>query len=734
MEALMKLKEEGETHVALCLARGKELPVLNGEDVYSVGVLASIGNIDTSKSTGPEIELTATCRVQLTGVIRTGPSETPFIRVTVRQLKNEIRLNSEKATHIMMTSLTTKIAALSHLHHPMFQPQIQLLTYKINQREAGELADLCAAVCTSAPERLQAVLEELNVLDRLKKVDLLLAVELQLGYLFQKTISNEIKKLSAGGTPSGSKSAGDEFRERLKGLDVPEYAMKVIDEEINRLGSLDSGHHEHYTCRNYLNWLTSLPWGKYTEDQLDLNQTRKVLDNDHHGMEEVKMRILEFIAMSQLKKGLLGKILCLVGPPGVGKTSVGKSIARSLGRSFYRFSVGGMNDVAEIKGHRRTYIGALPGKLIQALKQSKSLNPVILIDEIDKMSKNWDGDPASALLEALDPEQNVDFVDHYMDIPVDLSRVLFICTANSLETVPRPLLDRMEIIRLHGYFLEEKLHIAQDHLLPRLREDTGLRPDQVDIPDEALRRLIAGYSRDPGVRSLQKYLDRIFRKVAYKVVNGSPPGPITADHIEEYAGKPPFRQDEPFREPPPGVVNGLAYSGAGGSVLWIETVRIGNQGNKDRLKLTGQLGSVMQESARIAYSYGEGLLQAMHGVSLSDHYLHMHFAEGAVNKDGPSAGVAMVTSLISLALDIPVSNEVGMTGEVTLTGVVLPVGGIKEKAMAANRSGLKRIIVPAANRADVEALPEQLKSNIQFHFVSHYREVYPLLFSNQSKL
>ncbi|MGH8598881.1 MAG: endopeptidase La, partial [Gammaproteobacteria bacterium] len=513
---------------------------------------------------------------------------------------------------------------------------------------------------------------------------------------------------------------------------VPEAAQRRIDDEMRKLSLLDTNSPEYGVTRNYLDALTTLPWGRFSIDNVDLDHARTILDRDHEGLEDVKERIVEFLGVGALRGEIAGSILLFVGPPGVGKTSIGRSIATALNREFYRFSVGGMRDEAEIKGHRRTYIGAMPGKFIQALRETKTANPVILLDEVDKIGASYQGDPASALLEVLDPEQNVSFLDHYLDVRFDLSRVLFICTANQPDTIPRPLLDRMEVIRLAGYLGEEKLAIAKRHLWPKQRDRAGLKANRLAISDAALRRIIDGYAREAGVRGLEKQLSRIARKAAIKVLE-KPRARIrvTPTNLPEFLGKPTFRRAKPQRGV--GVITGLAWTPLGGATLDIEATRV--HAKHRGFKMTGQLGDVMKESAEIAYSYIAGNLAHYDGDAayFDDAFVHLHVPEGATPKDGPSAGITMATALLSLARKQAPTLHCAMTGELTLTGRVLPVGGIREKLIAAKRNAIKCVIIPEANRSDFDELPDYVKRGLTAHFVAHYRDVARLCFREAQK-
>jgi ATP-dependent Lon protease len=498
---------------------------------------------------------------------------------------------------------------------------------------------------------------------------------------------------------------------------------------MDKLAILEPGSPEYSVTRNYLDWITLLPWGIDSEDKLDLQHARKVLDKDHYGLQDVKARILEFLALGIMKGQIAGSIILLVGPPGVGKTSIGHSIAEALGRRFYRFSVGGIRDEAEIKGHRRTYIGAMPGKFIQAMKDAGTENPVIMLDEIDKIGASYHGDPASALLEVLDPEQNSDFLDHYLDLRFDLSKVLFICTANQLDTIPRPLLDRMETISLSGYIASEKLQIARKYLLPRQLDKAGLKRKDLKLNSTTLRAIIEGYARDAGVRLLEKQIGKIVRKAVVKILEGqSPPIDIRPEDLKDYLGGPVFRDERNLSGA--GVVTGLAWTAMGGATLSVEAVRT-HEFNRG-FKLTGQLGEVMRESAEIAYGFVVSHAAAFGADPdfFKTAFIHLHVPAGATPKDGPSAGITMTSALLSLALDKPVRN-LAMTGELTLTGQVFPVGGIREKVIAARRAGIRELILPADNRSDYEEVPEHIRKGLKVHFACTYADVLPHLFKGK---
>ena len=629
--------------------------------------------------------------------------------------------------------------------NPLYSEELKNYLNRFSPNEPSPLTDFAAALTTASGHELQEVLDTVPMLKRMEKVLPLLRKEVEVGRL-QKELSAEVNKQIGErqrefflkeqlkliqqelGLSKDDKSADrEEFLARLEGKTLPAQAQKRIDEELNKLSILEAGSPEYAVTRNYLDWSTALPWGIHGQDKLDLGHARKVLDKHHAGMDDIKERITEFLAVGAFKGEIAGSIVLLVGPPGVGKTSIGKSIAESLGRPFYRFSVGGMRDEAEIKGHRRTYIGAMPGKLVQALKEAEVMNPVIMLDEIDKMGTSYQGDPASALLETLDPEQNVEFLDHYLDLRLDLSKVLFVCTANTLDSIPGPLLDRMEVIRLSGYITEEKLAIAKRHLWPKQLEKAGVPKARLSIGDAALRAVIEGYAREAGVRQLEKQLGKLVRKSVVKLLD-DPEAKIRigAKDLEAALGMPVFRNERVLAGT--GVITGLAWTSMGGATLPIEATRIHtlNRG----FKLTGQLGEVMKESAEIAYSYVSSHLKQFGGdpTFFDQAFVHLHVPEGATPKDGPSAGITMASALLSLARNQAPKKGVAMTGELTLTGQVLPIGGVREKVIAARRQKIHELILPEANRGSYEELPDYLKEGITVHFAKRYSDVAKVLF------
>jgi ATP-dependent Lon protease len=621
----------------------------------------------------------------------------------------------------------------------------------------GQVADFCANTIDLPLADRQAVLETLDVAERLRLVATFLEKELQVLELGRKTheeihervhkhqreafLRAQLKKIQAElGELDPQEAAAKELRERVEEAQLPEEAKKEAERELSRLEKLPEASPEYHLIRTYLDWLLALPWHATSQDNLDLAHARGVLDEDHHGLEKVKERILEYLAVRTLKSDPRGPILCFAGPPGVGKTSLGQSIARALGRKFVRISLGGVRDEAEIRGHRRTYVGALPGRIVQALRRAETSNPVFMLDEVDKLTTGFQGDPAAALLEVLDPEQNHAFVDHYLDVPFDLTQVFFIATANVLEHIPGPLRDRMEVIELPGYTEEEKAQIARRHLLPKQRAAHGLEEGQIELPDETLRRLIRGYTREAGVRNLDREIAALCRKVTRTVAerttgaqpeNGEPADDrrptavgvaIAPEDLEEYLGPRRFRDEVLEAADEVGVVTGLSWTPAGGEVLFVEASAVRGKG---RFELTGQLGDVMKESVKAAFTYVRSRAGAL-GIpdGFPDKYdVHIHVPAGAVPKDGPSAGVTMATALASALTGRLVRREVAMTGEITLRGKVLPIGGVKEKVLAAHRAGVKTVILPAENEKDLRDVPAEVREALRFVLVSHADDV-----------
>ncbi len=649
--------------------------------------------------------------------------------------------NELKAYAIAIINAIKQLLSLN----PLYSEELRQYLGMFSPDQPGPLTDFAAGITTASGDDLQQILESEELMDRMKKVMMLLQKEIEIAKLqskIQKDINTQVddnkrkfflkEQLKAiqkelGLQKDDKTSDVDKFKEKFEALNPPEHVVKRFEEEIEKLSVLETGSSEYGVTRNYLDWVTSYPWGVYSKDNIDIKRAEKILDRDHAGLSDVKERIIEFFAAGIYKQDISGSIILFVGPPGVGKTSIGKSIAEALGRKFYRFSLGGMRDEAEIKGHRRTYVGALPGKLVQALKDTEVANPVIMLDEVDKIGMSYQGDPASALLEVLDPEQNSEFLDHYLDLRLDLSKVLFICTANTLDTIPAPLLDRMDRINLSGYITQEKMEIARKHLWPKLLKRNNLTNQIISITDPTIRHLIEGYAREAGVRNLEKLLNKIIRKSIVTILKEKKKKVrVTINSLERYLGPPIFKHEKKMSGV--GVVTGLAWTQLGGATLPIEAVRVHEENSG--FKLTGKLGEVMQESATIAYSHVRSNLKAykIDTDYFNKAFIHIHVPEGATPKDGPSAGVTIATAIISLATGKAIKRPLAMTGEITLTGEVLPVGGIKEKIIAARRSNVKEIILPQGCTPEFKKLPDHIKEGITFHFARTYKDVYKVVF------
>jgi ATP-dependent Lon protease len=698
------------------------------KDLYEVGVVGVVARMLKVPDGSLRILVQGTQRVRL------GPyvAEDPYLVARIAELPDVVEDGPEleALTRNVQRTFSEIIEQI-----PYLPEELQMAVANLDDPAA--LAHLIAGALRISTEEKQKLLEEVQVVGRLRHLSQILARELevvQLGTQIQSQVESEIDKgqrefflrqqLKAIqdelGEGDEQQAEVNELREKIEAAKLPEHAQKAADRELSRLEKLPPAAAEHGVIRTYLEWLTELPWSVETEDELDIPHAREVLDADHYDLEKVKDRILEYLAVRKLKPDSPGPILCFVGPPGVGKTSLGRSIARALGREFERISVGGVRDEAEIRGHRRTYIGAMPGTIVRALRDAGSRNPVFMIDEIDKMGADFRGDPASAMLEVLDPAQNDSFRDHYLDLEFDLSEVMFIATANVLDTIPGPLQDRMETIELAGYTLEEKRNIARRYLVPRQIEANGLKPSQIEFADPALAAIVEEYTREAGVRGLERQIGTICRKVAREVAEGKGNGKvkISAKRARELLGRRRVFAEQRRRTKDPGVATGLAWTPTGGDVLFIEATSMPGGG---KLTITGQLGDVMKESAQAALSYVRGHWSEVEPDLGEDwfakHDIHIHVPAGAVPKDGPSAGVAMTVALFSLISGRPVRNDVAMTGEVTLTGQVLPIGGLKEKSLAAQRAGIKRVLVPERNEGDVTEIPERERSELEFVYV-----------------
>ncbi|XP_058076197.1 lon protease homolog 1, mitochondrial-like [Magnolia sinica] len=836
------LKDEPGTDPSLATGSETEKNIydLKGKELFNrlheVGTLAQITSIQ-----GDQVVLIGHRRLRITEMVGEDP-----LTVKVDHLKDKPYNKDDdiiKATSFEVISTLRDVLKTSSL----WRDHVQTYTQHIGDFNFPRLADFGAAISGANKLQCQQVLEELDVYKRLKLTLELVKKEMEISKI-QESIAKAIEEKISGeqrryllneqlkaikkelGLETDDKTAlSAKFRERLEPNKerCPPHVLQVIEEELTKLQLLEASSSEFNVTRNYLDWLTALPWGNYSDENFDVHRAQIILDEDHYGLSDVKERILEFIAVGKLRGTSQGKIICLSGPPGVGKTSIGRSIARALNRKFYRFSVGGLADVAEIKGHRRTYIGAMPGKMVQCLKNVGTANPLVLIDEIDKLGRGHAGDPASALLELLDPEQNANFLDHYLDVPIDVSKVLFVCTANVVEMIPNPLLDRMEIITLAGYITDEKMHIARDYLEKTTREACGIKPEQVEVTDAALLALIESYCREAGVRNLQKHIEKIYRKIALQLVRqgvpNKPAATVSAQGVEpteskeisveqsseavaegekitepaeatsheqasetsteadqmqtslpadqtpspldrpsnlkdnsetvgaqemddgtkvekvvidpsnlsNFVGKPVFHAERIYDQTPIGVVMGLAWTAMGGSTLYIETTQVEQGDGKGALHVTGQLGDVMKESAQIAHTVARAILleKEPDNPFFANSKLHLHVPAGATPKDGPSAGCTMITSMMSLATKKPVRKDLAMTGEVTLTGRILPIGGVKEKTIAARRSDVKAIIFPSANRRDFDELAANVKEGLEVHFVDDYNQILNLAFN-----
>ena len=738
----LALKDE-PAYIGVVLAKDNFKPDAPKVDcLYRFGVIARIAKVFSQDKSTSQVLLDVLGRVEILESIDTKA----LMTARVRHIKDErVSINDEIRAYSREILSTMK--ELIQLN-PLIKEELNQFINQISTDDPSRLADFAATLTSADKKELQAILEAASVVNRLSKTLLLIKKELDLARLqadishrIEETISEnqrefflkeQLKEIrrELGMSKDDKTQEIEKLEKKAKKLKFSAEAKERFEEEINKISLLDTQSPEFNVSRNYLDWLTILPWGVLSKDNVNLRKAERILETDHYGLEDIKERIIEFIATLAKKKEITGTILCFVGPPGVGKTSIGKSIARALNRKFFRFSVGGMRDEAEIKGHRRTYIGAMPGKFLQALKTTKFSNPVIMLDEIDKIGSTFRGDPASALLEVLDPEQNENFVDHYLDIPFDLSKVLFITTANQLDTIPAALLDRMEVLRLSGYITQEKLKIAKKYLIPKQRKEHGLTAKDITFRDTAICNIIDGYAREAGVRNLENQIKKICRKVTTEIIKGTSTtkANIGKQDVLKYLKSPTFNDEELIGIGKNGVVTGLAWTSMGGAILSIEATAI--KSNRKGLKQTGQLGDVMVESSEIAYSYVVSEAERFGGNPdfFKDNFIHLHVPAGATPKDGPSAGVTMATSLMSLVLNKPVIPKLGMTGELTLVGEVLPIGGLKEKIIAARRVGLTKIIIPYQNKKDFDELPEHLKEKLEITLAKTYQDVFRIAF------
>jgi len=702
------------------------------DDIYGVGTIAEIKQILKMPGGTMRVLVEGVCRAR---VIQYNDN-VDYIKVLLEEFRNEaVEKNSE------LEALTrTLIYQFEQYVRMSKKIPPETVATVVTIEEAGRLADVIASHLSLRINEKQSILEALDISERLNALCEILAREMEVLELERKInirvrkqmektqkeyyLREQMKAIQKELGEKDERAAEvEELREKIKEAQLPPEAYEKVNKELERLERMPAMAAEGVVVRNYLDWVLSLPWSKETRDRLDLDMAEKILDEDHYGLEKPKERILEYLAIRKLAKKMKGPILCLVGPPGVGKTSLGKSVARSLGRNFVRMSLGGVRDEAEIRGHRRTYIGSMPGQVLQSIKKSGSKNPVFLLDEIDKMTTDFRGDPASALLEVLDPEQNNTFTDHYLEIPFDLSKVMFITTANSIYNIPRPLLDRMEVIELSSYTEEDKMPIAMDYLIPKQIKEHGLKIKNISFSEDGVRKIIREYTREAGVRNLERQVASICRKVAREVVkNKDLSVKIDADSIKKYLGNEKFRHGRAETDNQVGVTTGLAWTETGGDILSIEVALIKGKG---RLTLTGKLGDVMKESAQAGLTYIRSKAEEL-GISqdvLENYDIHIHVPEGAIPKDGPSAGITMATSLASAMSGRKVRSDVAMTGEITLRGRVLPIGGLKEKSLAAHRAGIYTIILPSENEKDLEDVPPQIRDKMKFVLVSHMDEV-----------
>ncbi|MDI6870482.1 MAG: endopeptidase La [Bacillota bacterium] len=701
------------------------------EDIYSVGTVAEIKQLLKLPDGTIRILVEGLERVRIGEFLR----EEPFLEARVIRLDREEKKTAEDEAlmRTLMEQFDAYVKASKRL-------PVEILLSLTAIDDPAHLADFIAAQLQLKLEDKQRVLETVSPRQRLELLTVLLSKEMEILELERKIhvrVRKQMEKtqreyylreqMKAIQKELGEKderaAEADEYRQRIKQAKLPKEVAEKAVKEVQRLEKMPPMAAEGVVVRTYLDWILALPWNKKTQDRLDLALAEKILDEDHYGLEKVKERILEFLAVRQLADKMKGPILCLVGPPGVGKTSLAKSVARALERKFVRFSLGGVRDEAEIRGHRRTYVGAMPGKIIQAMRQAGSQNPVMLLDEVDKMTQDFRGDPAAALLEVLDPEQNNAFGDHYLEIPYDLSDVMFITTANVMQNIPKPLLDRMEVITLPGYTEEEKQEIARRHLVPKQVRQHGLKPEQIRIDQTATKRIIAEYTREAGVRNLEREIAAICRKVAKDLVKGAkPPIRVTGRRLPKYLGAPRYRRNPAEAEDRVGLAAGLAVTEVGGDLLTIEVIPVKGKG---QLILTGKLGEVMQESAQAAFSYIRSRAAAF-GIPEDFHEkldLHIHIPEGAIPKDGPSAGITMATALVSALTGVPVRHDVALTGEITLRGRVLGIGGLKEKTLAAYRAGIRTVLFPQENEKDLEDIPVNVRRRLELVPVEHMDEV-----------
>ncbi len=731
----------------LTLQKEKDIEEPTEDDLYKVGIIAHVIRVVPIEENRIKVLVQGIKRgIMKKMELKEGYYTALVEPVEEKEIEEKDLTIEDKALMKSVKELLDKAISLGK----QVIPDIVMIIRDIE--DPGKLADLVASILEMKSKEAQEVLETLDPRERLRKIHHfllnevgLLEVKQQISAQAREQIEKEqreyflrqqLKAIQEElGEADERRAEIEEYRKKLEELQLEESARKEIEKQIKRLERLHPDSAEAGVIRTWLDWVLELPWNKRTQDNYDLERAREILDRDHYDLEKVKDRIIEYLAVRKLTEGneSTAQILAFIGPPGVGKTSLGKSIAEALGRKFVRIALGGIRDEAEIRGHRRTYVGAMPGRIIQAIKQAGTKNPLIMLDEIDKLAISFQGDPAAALLEVLDPEQNKNFTDLYIGLPFDLSEVIFICTGNRMDTIPTPLLDRMELIRLSGYSEEEKLFIAQKHLLPKLIPLHGLKEEEVKFEDEAILEIIRGYTREAGVRNLQRQISSVLRKIAVKRLKGEEgPFVITKEDVRKLLGVPRYKPERE-KEPLVGIATGLAWTEVGGEIMFIEATKMKGKGG---LLLTGSLGDIMKESAQAALSYIRSNAES-YGIDpdiFPNIDIHIHVPEGAVPKDGPSAGIAIATALISLLTDIPVRMDVAMTGEITLRGRVLPVGGLKEKILAAKRASIYDVILPEKNRDEVlEDLPEYVREKMNLHFVSHLDEVFKIALTESPK-
>jgi len=703
------------------------------DDFYDVGTVSKIKQMLKLPGDTIRVLVEGISRAKIINMIQ----DSPYFVVEVEEQNNQLEVVKDKEIDALMRSVLDSFENYIEVSNKV-SPEILINISEIDM--PGRLADTIASNVILGPVAKQEILEAFDPKVRLETLYRILLEEIEILEIEQKIgnrVKSQINKMQKEhylreqlkaiqkelGEDEGLVEEVDEYKQKLEKLKLPKELKEKVEREIDRLMRLAQSSAESGVIRSYIDWILNLPWNNETKDRLDLKKSAEILDQDHYGLEKVKERILEYLAIRQLSKTMKGPILCLVGPPGVGKTSIAKSIAKSLNRKFVRMSLGGVRDEAEIRGHRRTYVGAIPGRIISSIRVAGTKNPVFLFDEIDKLASDFRGDPASALLEVLDPEQNSDFTDHYLEIPFNLSKLMFITTANSLDTIPRPLLDRMEVIRIAGYTEEEKLKIAQKYLLPKQIKEHGLDIEGLQVSENAIRNIINYYTRESGVRNLERQLANLCRKAARRIVEEKVTTiRIAPNNLKKYLGNPIFRYEMANQKDEVGIVRGLAWTQVGGDTLSIEVTPMKGNG---KLVLTGQLGDVMKESARAGVSYIRSKVEDLN-IDPDFHKnldIHIHIPEGAIPKDGPSAGITMATAVISALTNTPVYKDVAMTGEITLRGRVLAIGGLKEKVLAANRAGIKKIIVPIDNERDLEDIPDNVKRKLEFVFAEYMDEV-----------